>query len=175
MLGLERGVVRLAPYCDAWPALFVEEAARVTAALGDRIGRLEHMGSTAIPGAQAKPIIDMMAAVDDLDEAMALIPEVEALGYELRPDVDIPERHRFILRPDGNIATHHFSLAEPTCEFWHRQLLFRDYLRAHTDVRDAYVALKQTLAVEFRNDRPAYVDAKTEFVQSVLRRAAAEA
>ena len=174
MLGLERGVVRLAPYCDAWPALFAEEAARISAALGDRIGPIEHIGSTAIPGAQAKPIIDMMAAVADLDGAKDLIPEVEALGYVYRHDLDFPDRHYFVLRPEENFTTHHLSLAESTSEFWRRQLLFRDYLRAHPDVREAYVALKRELAVELTHNRPAYLDAKTEFIENVLRRAAAE-
>jgi len=173
-IGLEPGAVRLMDSQQAWKKHFQAEARRLRAALGRRIGRVEHIGSTAIADMPAKPIIDIMAAVKTLAEAEEMIPQVERLGYEWHPRdrQDVPDRLYFVRRTeDGSKSTHHLSLAEATSDFWRRQLLFRDYVRAHPEVRQAYAELKRDLAAKFPADRPAYGDAKTAFIEDILRRA----
>lgn len=172
-LGLARGTVRLAPYDPAWRRLFLAEAARLRAVLGGRVLAIEHVGSTSIPGMDAKPVLDLMAAVPSLAEADRLVPAVEALGYELRPDPEIPER-RFFVRGRTARRTHHFSLAEPTSAYWRDTLLFRDWLRAHPEAAEEYRALKHALAARHAADRQAYTSGKTAFVHAVLARARAE-
>jgi GrpB-like predicted nucleotidyltransferase (UPF0157 family) len=172
-LGLARGTVRLAPYDPAWRDLFAAEAARLRAALGGRVLVIEHVGSTSIPGMDAKPILDMMAAVPTLAEADRLVPLVEALGYELRPDPEIPER-RFFVRGRTTRRTHHFSLAEPASRYWRDTLLFRDWLRAHPEAAEEYRALKHALAARHATDREKYTNGKEAFVHAVLARARAE-
>jgi GrpB-like predicted nucleotidyltransferase (UPF0157 family) len=172
-LGLARGTVRLAPYDPAWHRLFLAEAARLRAALGDRVLAIEHVGSTSIPGMDAKPVLDMMAAVPSLAEADRLVPLVEALGYEPRPDPEIPER-RFFVRGRTTRRTHHFSLAEPTSAYWRDTLLFRDWLRAHPEAAEEYRALKHALAARHTADREKYTAGKGAFVHAVLARARAE-
>lgn len=171
-LGLARGTVRLVPYDPAWRDLFLAEAARLRAALGDRLLAVDHVGSTSIPGMDAKPVLDMMGAVASLAEAERLAPLVEALGYELRPDPEIPER-RFFVRGRTTRRTHHFSLVEPTSAYWRDTLLFRDWLRAHPEAAEEYRALKHDLAVRYARDRQAYTSGKGAFVQAVLERARA--
>jgi len=172
MIGLERGVLRLASYQAGWAAEFEAQAKRLRAAMGDRIGPVEHMGSTAIEGMEAKPIIDIMAAVASLDAAAARVADLEALGYEWRPRdrQDVPDRLYFVrLTPDGVLVTHHLSLAAQTSQFWQRQLLFRDYLRAHPEARAEYVQLKQELCSRRQSNRGAYPDAKADFIQRILK------
>ena len=167
-LGLMRGVIRLDPYTSAWSDCFEQESERLRSALGQRIGQIEHIGSTAIPGLVAKPILDLMASVADFEGARTLISNLESLGYSYGERDEIPDRHYFALRlPDGN-ATHHLSLAEPTSQYWTHQLLFRNYLRAHLDALEEYAHLKQELAVCHAGNRLAYVDAKTEFCCRII-------
>ena len=111
MIGLEDGTVRLEPYDPAWESAFRTEAGRLRAALGDGILQVEHVGSTAVPGLPAKPILDLMAEVTDLDAAHRLRPAVVALGYEYRERDEIPDRLYFVLRPREGWHSHHLSLA----------------------------------------------------------------
>ncbi len=166
-LGLESGVVRLVPYQSAWSVLFEREASRLREVTGNKIGRIEHMGSTAIPGMEAKPILDLMAEVETEADGLGLAPAIETLGYEFRPDEDVPGRLYFRKRlPDGR-CTHHLSLTERGSEFSRRQILFRDYLRSHARLMQEYLVLKRRLAARFRFDRESYIEGKTEFVKKV--------
>ena len=174
MIGLERGIVRLVPCQPDWAIEFEREAARLKAALGDRVGRFEHMGSTAIQGMPAKPIIDFMGSVEHLDNVPLFMGDLAALGYEWDPRdrQDVPDRYYFVRRsPDGLASTHHFSLAEVRSDWWQRQLLFRDCLRASPRLHAAYARFKQGLVRRYSTERGKYTDAKTGFVQAVLRRA----
>ncbi|MHC4983347.1 MAG: GrpB family protein [Planctomycetota bacterium] len=163
--------MRLVPYQADWPEHFEREAGRLRSALGDRIGVIEHIGSTAIPGMAAKPIIDVMAAVESIAVAESMIGDVEALGYEWHPRdrADVPDRRYFVRRtPDGRRTTHHLSLAAATSAFWKRQLAFRDYLRSNPPTAEEYLQLKQNLARKYPNGRGAYVDGKNGFVREIL-------
>ncbi len=167
-LGLENGVVRLAAYDAGWAALFEAEAAILREAAGDAIGRVAHHGSTAIPGMISKPILDLMAEVESEAAGVALAGALETAGYEFHPDEDVAGRLFFVkAAPDGKV-THHLSLTEANSDFWRKQLAFRDYLRANAQARNDYLKLKHALASQYPADRPAYVDSKTAFVETIL-------
>jgi GrpB-like predicted nucleotidyltransferase (UPF0157 family) len=173
-LGLESKVVRLVAYDPRWPALFAEESRRLGEALGRRIGAVEHIGSTAIPGMPAKPVLDLMAAVGSLAEAEELIPALADLGYLWRPrDMeDVPDRRYFDRRRQDGSSTHHFSLARKSSQSWRDQIAFRDYLRANPEAARTYAELKRDLAERFPQDRGSYIEGKTGFVMEVLKKAA---
>ena len=171
LLGLESGRARLVEYQPAWVALFEEEAARIRGALGDRILTVEHVGSTAIPGMPAKPVLDLLVGIPSFAHGLELHPALATLGYEHRPDEEIPDRLFFRRRlPDGR-RTHHLSLAEPASHHYRVTICFRDYLRTHPDAAFEYRLLKEGLAETHMLDRSSYSEGKTAFVQEILRQA----
>ncbi|MCC7352444.1 MAG: GrpB family protein [Anaerolineae bacterium] len=164
--------VVIVAYDPRWSVMYEEEKGFLLNLLGDALAAVEHIGSTAIPGLGAKPIIDIMAAVRRLADTEACIPALARGGYEYAPEFEvvIPERRFFRKGPPG-ARTHHLHVVELTSEFWDRHLLFRDYLRAHPDVAEEYLQLKKALAVRFAADRPSYTEAKTDFIQGVVHKA----
>jgi GrpB-like predicted nucleotidyltransferase (UPF0157 family) len=157
--------IALVPYDRGWPGLFEEERSRIEAAIGPWLaGDIEHVGSTAVPGLEAKPTIDIMAPVRDLDEARECFAPLAALGY-----VNAPHRPFFhwFCKPSPAVRTHHLILIEPTHPEWRARLAFRDRLRADPAVRARYAELKRDLAQRFRDDREAYTEAKAQFIGGV--------
>jgi GrpB-like predicted nucleotidyltransferase (UPF0157 family) len=167
-LGLKRGQVLVAPYDPRWPRLFEDAAAQLRATFGAAILDVHHVGSTAVPGLCAKPILDVLVSVRDFDAAREMIPQLATLGYEFRPDEEIPDRHYFRRPPGGELRTHHLSLAEPGSRHHTVTLAFRDALRRSADLAAAYARLKLELARRFPFDRPAYIEGKSQFVRDVL-------
>ncbi len=165
-------VARLSEYDLRWPALFEEERERILAAIGPSVERVEHVGSTAIPGIAAKPIIDILIGLRSLEDAKECIPRLVAIGYEYVPEYEreIPERRYFRKGPAEN-RTHHIHIVEVSSEFFRNHLLFRDYLRAHADEAKRYEALKRELAQRFETDREAYTEGKSKYVGRVIERA----
>lgn len=161
--------VTLEPANPGWPRLFEEEKARLLEAFPAHFRGLEHIGSTAVPGLDAKPIIDILGGVTSLAEADALLEPLCELGWDTSPAFNsmLPDR-RFLLRWPEGVRTHHLHLVVYGSEAWHERLKFRDYLRARPDVAQRYLALKLELAERYHNDREAYTDAKTAFVKEVL-------
>ncbi len=164
--------VRIVPYDPAWPSRFEAEAARIRGALGPIAIRVEHVGSTAVPGLAAKPMIDVQVSVRSFEPIDAYRVPLEGLGYAYRPD-DEPD-HRFFGLDDGNgerIVNLH------TCEAggdWERRhLTFRDALRADRDLRSRYEAEKRRVAALHPDDTLAYADAKTPWIRAEERRLAA--
>ena len=155
-------------YDPRWPRMFEKERSRILAALGSHRIAVEHVGSTAVPGLAAKPIIDILAGVTDFDDAARCIPSLETLGYEYLPEreLETPDR-KFLARPRTRPRTHHVHMAAVGSDFWIRHLAFRDYLRTHADAASEYEALKRALAAKFREDREAYTEGKTEFVRRI--------
>ncbi len=149
-----------------WPELAAAEADAIRRALPGLILAVHHIGSTAIPGIKAKPIIDLLVVVPEvsvLDERQQALID---LGYEARGEFGIPGRRFFLKRADG-VRTHNvhcFALGDPAIA---RHLLFRDYLRAHADAAAEYERLKVDLAARYRDDRNAYTDAKTDFIHGI--------
>lgn len=166
--------VALAEYDPAWPAMYEAEAARLRAALPPGlILAMEHFGSTAIPGLIAKPVIDILIAVPSVEEARRLaVAPMAALGYAFWADNPKRDRLFFVkgLPPSAPHRTHHVHMTEPDGEMWQR-LLFRDHLRRHPEEAARYAALKRELAARHREDREAYTEAKSAYVDSVLAQA----
>jgi GrpB-like predicted nucleotidyltransferase (UPF0157 family) len=167
--------VVVVPYDPGWPDLFEHARDQLETALGDAVVAIEHIGSTAVPGLAAKPIVDIMVGVDSLDEDRPLIDAVVALGYEYVPEYEdeLPFR-RYFRRRDERLAPgyahagYHVHMVEHTHEFWRSHLAFRDHLRAHPDDAAAYERLKHELAERFRSERERYTDAKGDFIAAVL-------
>jgi len=162
--------VEVVPYDPRWPRMFEEERQRILGALGPRALEVEHIGSTAVPGLAAKPVIDIMVGVGTLDDAPACIGALEALGYEYVSEFEqeLPERRYFRrFGPDGR-RTHQIHLVERrNLGWWERHVRFRDYLRSHPEVAREYGELKMELARRFRHDRAGYMDGKEDFVRAV--------
>lgn len=168
--------VVVVPYDPAWPALFEREAAslRATAPPGI-IRRIEHFGSTAVPGLAAKPVIDLLVEVRDLAEVRTVVAALlEAEGYEYlwRPTHgdDGPPWYAWFIRrdPGTGTRTHHVHMVEAHhTEHWDR-LRFRDHLRTHPADAAAYGALKQRLAAAHPTDRVAYTHGKSAFIQMIM-------
>lgn len=162
--------VRLAGYDPLWPREFDAEADRIARACHGLPLRLEHIGSTAVPGLPAKPIIDILAGAPSRAARPPYIAAIVRLGYEHLGAYGIPGRDYF---RRGSPRTHHVHLVSWSSKFWHDHVLFRDYLRAHPDVAQEYGALKRALAAAFPDDGRQYTDEKGPFIKSVLRRARA--
>jgi GrpB-like predicted nucleotidyltransferase (UPF0157 family) len=166
--------VEIVDYDPRWPSLFDEEAERLRSAIDPSlIVGLEHFGSTAIPGLPAKPIIDILIAVRSLAAAKAaLVAPLRTLDYVYWADNPKKDRMFFVkgMPPFGSKRSHHVHVTELHGEMWQR-LAFRDYLRAHPEEAVAYAELKRRLAAEHRTDREAYTDAKSAYVENVLRKA----
>ena len=168
-IGLGRHTVKLEPYNERWADLFEAERLRLKAVLGDDVD-VQHIGSTAVPGLKAKPILDIGVGIEDFDAAFAFVKPLEVLGYTFRGEHGIPRRHYFVKGPDNN-RTHHLHVLERTHSQWHDMIFFRDYLRTHPKIAAEYQRLKLELAQQFPHDREAYTDGKHTFVQNILNRA----
>lgn len=162
-------MIEIVPYDPSWPERFVRLGADLRDALGDVAVRIDHIGSTAVPGLAAKPILDVqisVASFDPLDEFRA---PLEALAYVYRAD-NGERTKRYFREPPGTPRTHlHVRLAGSFSEQF--ALLFRDYLRAAPDVAGQYETLKRSLAERHRDDRRAYTEAKVPFFWDTIRRA----
>jgi GrpB-like predicted nucleotidyltransferase (UPF0157 family)/predicted kinase len=157
--------VELAPYDPGWPAQYEAERARVQAALGDLAVEIHHIGSTAVPGLEAKPVIDILVAVRKLEDAMACVAPLQALGYTFIDYAQNTDR-RFFRK--GMPRTHHLHIVEQGSATMIQHLAFRDILRAHPELRQQYAQLKAELAARYKRDRATYTDSKSAFVKNVL-------
>lgn len=164
------GRVTLVDYDPGWPALYEREAARIRAALGERVRQLEHAGSTSVPGLAAKPVIDIVLAVADSADEPAYVPALEAAGYRLR--IREPEwyAHRMFKGPDTDVNLHVFSAG---CDEIDRMLAFRDHLRRDAADRARYERAKRELAAREWQYTQHYADAKTVVVAEIMARALA--
>ena len=168
-LGLESKTVRVVPYDDRWPDLFDAESTHILDAVAAaRLPPLaiEHVGSTAVMGLAAKPILDIAAGRPPDILPTTYIPILESLGYIYRGDGGLPGREFF---RRGMLRSHHIHLVELGGTHWSRYLRFRDALRADPEIRDAYADLKRALAGQFPRDREGYIAGKADFVERVLR------
>jgi GrpB-like predicted nucleotidyltransferase (UPF0157 family) len=158
--------IEIVPYDPLWPLRFEEEAGVLRAALAPWLtGPIEHIGSTAVPGLAAKPVIDLMAGVRTLDESRPAIAALIALGYCYAPYQ--AELEHWFCKPSPAVRTHHLHLMPVDSTPWRRAVAFRDYLRAHPAVAADYEVLKRRLAREHAVDRDAYTRAKAPFVDRV--------
>ncbi|WP_182525168.1 GrpB family protein [Nocardioides dongkuii] len=167
LIGLPRGTLALRPWTPAWAEAYAAERALLLAHLADWFVDVAHVGSTSVPGLEAKPLIDLQAGLRALDDAARVIPRLTELGYTFMPERVYGD---FVFLPKGPEAlrTHHLTLVEHGSAEWHVRLRFRDALRASPELRIRYRDLKRRLATEHAGDRPAYTDGKGEFVAEVL-------
>jgi GrpB-like predicted nucleotidyltransferase (UPF0157 family) len=169
--------VAVVVYDPHWPEAFEEERIHLLSCLPhDLVRRIEHFGSTAVPGLPAKPIVDILVEVTSLDDTKQRIaPILEAQGYDYfwRPSWgdDTPPFYAWFIKRDRNgNRTHHIHMVEAQFEHWER-LLFRDHLIEHPDIAQEYANLKMKLSDAHHSDRVAYTQAKSEFIRRVTEEA----
>jgi GrpB-like predicted nucleotidyltransferase (UPF0157 family) len=158
--------IEVVPYDSAWPERFREEAEDLLELFGSQVVAIHHVGSTAIPGIRAKPIIDVLVVVRDLEEIDQRNEEMVARGYIPKGSFGIPGR-RFFIKGTETERTHHvhvFGRGHPAIR---RHLTFRDYLRAHPERARAYSDLKAELARRFRHDIEGYMAGKDAFIKAI--------
>jgi GrpB-like predicted nucleotidyltransferase (UPF0157 family) len=151
-----------------WPGEFAAEEARILAACRGLPIRLEHIGSTSVPGLDAKPIIDILAGCPPRASRAEYVAALRQIGYEHKGAFGIPGRNFF---RRGSPRSHHVHMVSWSSAFWHRQLAFRDALRSDASLRQEYAVLKRELARTFADDVEQYASAKGPFIASVLRKA----
>jgi GrpB-like predicted nucleotidyltransferase (UPF0157 family) len=162
------GSIVLVDHTPDWLTWFWREADRVRRVLGDRALRIEHVGSTSVPGLAAKPIIDMLLVVADSADEPAYVPAMAAAGYVLRIREPDWYQHRLFKGPDTDINLHVFSAGCPEID---RMLLFRDWLRANEPDRQLYERSKRHLARQTWQYVQNYADAKTAVIGEIVQRA----
>jgi GrpB-like predicted nucleotidyltransferase (UPF0157 family) len=171
-----QGSLEVLAYDPSWPLQFEAERKRLRASLGDLALRIDHNGSTAVPGLAAKPVIDIQISVRALVPIDTYRVPLRTLGYLHVPHAD-DAFCAFFHRPDAWPHTHHIHVVEAGGEEERRTLAFRDYLRDHAAVRAAYAALKARLAPQFSGrdfaSRQAYAAAKGEFIEGIIKTALA--
>lgn len=170
------GAIAVSDYDPAWPKMFEQERANLRSALGALVLTVEHIGSTAVPGLAAKPIIDLLVGVHDLNDARSRCSEpLRALGYTYIPEYQswLPDELFFRKGVPGP-WTHHVHVMEPSNARWEAFLTFRDYLRTHPEVARAYGNLKKSLAAKFKDDIASYRNAKHDFVVGAMAEARAD-
>ena len=165
-------MITIVPYDNAWPEAFEREAMRIGAVLGRLALRVDHVGSTAVPGLAAKPVIDIQVSVPDLDSLARYAEPLGRLGYRHVPVGDFDRVYPFFQRPAEWPSTHHVHLCGAGSREELRHVAFRDYLRAHADVAAQYLDLKRELAARYvgatAESREEYSLAKSDFVEAVL-------
>ena len=156
------------PYDPAWPAKFAAERDFILRCFNGAPIAIEHIGSTAVPGLAAKPIIDDLVLVDDLEFGRTAIPALEGGGYSFWRDN--PDKAKLYLvkgLPPAPHRTHHLHIYADRAEL-ERHVVFRDRLRVDPAARQAYEALKLRLAAQHRGDREAYTEGKSAFIETLV-------
>jgi len=164
-------IVIVSEYNPEWAEDFKREEAKISKALNGLILGIEHIGSTSIPGLGAKPTIDIMVGVADLKQiADEQIYKLGLIDYEYVEKSYFPDR-RFFRRGEWKAGTHHLHIYEYMSNHWINNILFREYLKNYPDVRTQYINLKKKLENQFKNDRSAYTQGKSEFIKGIIMRA----
>jgi len=157
--------MKLLPYSPEWKLLYEKEAEKIRGVIGDVATDIQHIGSTAIPGIAAKPIIDIAVMLSSLDKAKSLVGPLAGIGYKYDEPASSPERYFF---RKGEPAQYHLSLTAPNVGFWKRQILFRDYLISHPSLAKEYEKLKLDMIEKDPTGGKEYLHAKAPFVQRIL-------
>ena len=155
------------PHDPRWAQLFETAAAELFQLLGSRVTAVEHIGSTAVSGLDAKPVLDIMASVSSLHLPESFFEDIQTIGYQHRPMDTVTGRLFFAKGPE-NCRTHNLSVCEKGSTFWKSHILFRDRLRSDLSLAARYAALKHELAKRFPDDRLAYTQAKERFILKAI-------
>lgn len=171
MIGLQRGVVDLVPHDTHWKELFNEEKTRLENALGDVALGIEHIGSTAISGLAAKPVIDIAVGIADMSQHEQAKSLLESAGWIWRPKFGDPAVHLVFAKGTDEVRTHYLHLMQFQGTSWNEKISFRDYLTSHDAERQEYEDLKRRAMGEHADDRKAYTAQKDEFVARIISEA----
>jgi GrpB-like predicted nucleotidyltransferase (UPF0157 family) len=169
MLGLKRGTVQVVAYRPDWHDLFEQERCVLQQHVGHHVLDIQHVGSTAVPGLDAKPILDIAVAVVSASVVPHCVPPLCRLGYIDRGDGGGDGGHLLVKETAPEVRTHHLHIVTIDDPQWSNYLRFRDTLRADETLRAKYAALKKALQEEFPHDRKLYTAAKHEFIRGILR------
>lgn len=157
-------------YNENWNRMFEDEAKKIKAIFGDELNDIHHIGSTSVPGLQAKPIIDMMPVVKDITRIDSFNEQMKELGYECMGEFGMEGRRYF--RKGGDHRTHHVHAFQmDNIEDIQRHLAVRDFLRTHPELASQYGSLKERLARQYPDDIEAYMDGKDSFVKNLEKEA----
>ena len=162
--------VRIVDYDPAWPALAESELRRIKDALGEVAVRLEHVGSTAVPGVAAKPILDLQLSVEAIESRERYVGPLERQGYLFVPAPKSPDHH-FFAKPPERPRSYHLHVCAASSEHEFRHIAVRDFLRTHAEEAARYAALKRRLVALHPQDRLAYIEGKDEYVAALETRA----
>ncbi|MCY7568021.1 GrpB family protein [Bacillus safensis] len=165
MLGLPRGEVFLVPWSIEWVKEFESEKKQIIEVIGKYIVNVHHIGSTAVNGLSAKPIIDIAIEINHFLDGEQCVTALQGLGYSYRGTNVLPERHYF---SKGEPRTHQIHMYQTGNRYLLEQINFRDYLRSNELARSEYQQLKLNLSRVNKNDKHKYAEGKTEFVKSIL-------
>ena len=172
--GMEiNSAIKVSEYHPLWPKEFELVRDEIQAQCGNSIGPIHHVGSTSVPGLDAKPIIDILIAVNKLEEALKLVPALEAIGFSFKPDDELPDRLYFSRTFDG-LRHHQLSIAEPASICYINTLAFRNALRRDSSLAREYTKLKRNLATTVGSNRFDYLNGKSDFILRALRKAGCE-
>ncbi|WP_409340797.1 GrpB family protein [Paenibacillus sp. MBLB4367] len=160
--------VTVVEYDPKWVKMFEALRDFVAPSISDIVLTIDHVGSTSVPGLPAKPIVDMDVVVATRDDVQIAIEKLAALGYVHEGDFGIEGREAFV--PPSGVPWHHLYVCTVDNAEYKRHIMFRDYLRSHAQEAEEYGKIKLKLAQQFHNDRKAYTNAKTDFVEGILTR-----
>lgn len=163
--GIEGGPISIVDYDEAWPERYRAHEAVIRSALGDVASRVEHIGSTAVRGLSAKPVIDILLVVRDPADESSYVPALVEQGYQLRVREPADEEHRMLRTPGRDVHIHVYPQGARAID---RYIRFRDRLRDSAEDRAAYANLKKELAKRDWDDRNAYAEAKTPIIREIL-------
>ena len=166
----------IAEYNAEWPRLFEEERVRIQGQIGAYVDDIQHIGSTAVTGLGAKPIIDIMIVIPRIEAVASCVPGLEKLDYHYMGEYGIAGRHYFYKPANASPFEHqyHLHMLMAMHQQYLSHILFRDYLRMHPEALTAYQRLKEELAARYISDRDSYTDGKGQFVSSILALAQSE-
>lgn len=166
MIGLKRGTVKLVKYNPKWQQSFESEAKKIKKVFGADALDIQHVGSTAIPGILAKPIIDIVLIVSSLQKARRYIKKLKDIGYDLKKNDQRTERLFFTKGPEIK-RTHYLHVGEVGSGYAEDMILFRDYLRERHDIAEKYSKLKESLAEKYPEKRELYSAQKEKFIEAI--------
>jgi GrpB-like predicted nucleotidyltransferase (UPF0157 family) len=165
-------IIEIVEYTPKWATTYQQEKELINAVLNQELLDIQHIGSTSVPGLGAKPILDILIAVQGLGTAEKYCTQLQSLGYEHVSHAEDAERLFF---RKGTPRTHHLHIVEHGSWTYWRHILFRDYLLAHPEIAQQYEQLKREMALKFKADRVAYTQSKAKLVQLIVAQALAEA
>ena len=169
MLGLKRGTVKLTANHRQWGKLYKTEKKKILLELKDLDVVIEHVGSTAVAGIMAKPIIDMMLGINNIKQNKLIYKKLVEIDYEDRGAQEVRGRRLFVKGPEEK-RTHYLHITKTDSKFWKEHIIFRDYLKKDKKVRDEYNKLKIELAKKYSDNRKLYTEGKSNFIEKIIKR-----